>query len=37
LADLVFNVAKGKVAEKVADDATKLGVLLIKAASPTRS
>jgi hypothetical protein len=30
MADLVFNVAKGAVAEKVRDDATKLGVLLLK-------
>jgi hypothetical protein len=30
MADIVFNVAKGKVAEKVADDGTKLGVLLLK-------
>jgi hypothetical protein len=31
MADLVFNVAKGAVAEKLLDDATKLGVLLLKA------
>ncbi|MFL5954772.1 MAG: hypothetical protein ACJ76I_11770 [Gaiellaceae bacterium] len=31
MADLVFNVAKGAVAEKVLDDPTKLGVLLLKA------
>lgn len=31
MSDLVFNVAKGKVAEKVADDPTKLGVLILKA------
>jgi hypothetical protein len=30
MADIVFNVAKGKVAEKVRDDATKIGVLLLK-------
>lgn len=32
MADIVFNVAKGAVAEKVRDDPTKVGVLLIKTA-----
>lgn len=32
MADIVFNVAKGKAAEKVADAATVVGVLLIKTA-----
>lgn len=32
MADGVFNIAKGKVAEKVGDDNTKLVVLLLKAA-----
>lgn len=32
MADLVFNVAKGVVAEKVADSNNKLGILLIKTA-----
>lgn len=31
MADGVFNIAKGAVAEKVRDDATKIGVLLLKA------
>jgi hypothetical protein len=30
MADIVFNVAKGKAAEKVADGATVVGVLLLK-------
>lgn len=30
MADFVFNVAKGAVAEKVRDDATKIGILLLK-------
>src|SRR3954468_7106074 len=30
MADIVFNVAKGAVAEKVRDDPTKIGVLLLK-------
>lgn len=32
MADIVFNVAKGAAAEKVRDDPTKLGVLLLKTA-----
>ncbi len=32
MADLVFNIAKGAVAEKVRDAASNLGVLLLKAA-----
>lgn len=32
MADFVFNIAKGAAAEKVRDDATKIGVLLIKTA-----
>lgn len=32
MADIVFNVAKGGAAEKVHDDATKIGVLLVKTA-----
>jgi len=32
MADGVFNIAKGAVAEKVRDDAAKLGVLLLKVA-----
>lgn len=32
MADLVFNISKGAVAEKVRDDATKVGVLLLKVA-----
>lgn len=32
MADIVLNIAKGAVAEKVRDDATKIGVLLLKAA-----
>jgi hypothetical protein len=32
MADLVFNIAKGAVAEKVRDDPTKVGVLLLKLA-----
>lgn len=32
MADFVFNIAKGAAAEKVRDDATKLGILLIKTA-----
>ena len=30
MADIVFNIAKGAVAEKVRDDPTKVGVLLLK-------
>jgi hypothetical protein len=32
MSDIVFNTAKGAVAEKVRDDATKIGVLLLKVA-----
>lgn len=32
MADIVFNIAKGAFAEKIRDDATKIGVLLIKTA-----
>jgi len=32
MSDFVFNVAKGAVAEKVRDDATKIGILLLKVA-----
>lgn len=32
MADFVFNVAKGKFAEKVADSAASIGVILIKTA-----
>lgn len=32
MADFVFNIAKGAAAEKVRDDATKIGFLLIKTA-----
>jgi hypothetical protein len=32
VADLVFNVAKGKAAEKVADGSTAIGILLLKVA-----
>lgn len=32
MADGVFNIAKGAVAEKVRDDATKIGVMLLKTA-----
>lgn len=32
MTDLVFNIAKGAAAEKVRDDATAVGVLLIKSA-----
>lgn len=32
MADIVFNIAKGAFAEMVRDDATKLGVVLIKTA-----
>lgn len=32
MADIVFNIAKGAAAEKVRDDATKIGVLLLKVA-----
>lgn len=33
MADFVFNVAKGAVAEKARDDATKFGVLILRTAS----
>lgn len=32
MADIVFNIAKGAVAEKIRDDATKCGILLLKVA-----
>jgi hypothetical protein len=32
MADIVFNVAKGAVAEKIRDDPTKVGVLALKVA-----
>jgi hypothetical protein len=33
MADFVFNVAKGKAAEKVADASTTLGILILRTAS----
>ena len=33
MADFVFNVAKGKAAEKVADATTSLGILILRTAS----
>jgi len=33
MADFVFNIAKGKVAEKVADSAANVGVMLLKTAA----